>query len=332
MQKSNSVSSERTWNLKYTHTNTSADDYTLQGHIPYARSIEKATGGRVKITLFGAEKGLKSEQIWGDVRSGNTDIGWLYTGLYPGQFSYIEVSTLPYLYPNASVGGKVTWQLLDKYPGLQSQFTAVKVLAAWITEPYFIAGKSRFYKTLEDFQGQKVRAGNGPPADFVKALGANPVMVTRTEVNLKFENNTIDAALLPAEAYLAFKTFEVAPYITWVSTVSTVNALVMNLNTWNRFTQEIQDEIMSVSGEGASINFGSRVFDKSRADMKAIIKKSGGKILEFTPSANELQRWIEKSGKPVWNSWVKTQTAAGLTNAQQILDDALALSRKYSPQ
>jgi TRAP-type transport system periplasmic protein len=327
-----SIPVEKSWNLKYSHTNAAADDYTTYGHLPFTRSIEKATNGKVKITLMGAETGIKSEQIWNDVKSGKTDIGWLYTGLYGGQFSYIEVNTLPYLYPSAGVGGRVTWQLLAQYPGIQSQFKDVKVLAAWITEPYFIAGKSRFYRTMEDFQGQKIRAGIGPPSDFVKALGASPVMVTRTEVNQYFANNSIDAALLPAEAYLAFKTYYVAPYITWVSTVATVNALVMNLTLWNSFPQDIQNRIMSVSGETASVNFGSRVFDKSRQDMQEIIKKSGGNILEYTPSQDDLQRWIDQSGKPVWNSWVQTQTAKGLNNAQQILDDALARSRKYSPK
>jgi TRAP-type transport system periplasmic protein len=328
MKKSTPVG--KTWNLKYTHTNTAADDYTKYGHLPFARSIEKATENKVKITLLGAETGIKSEQVWDAVKSGKTDIGWLYTGLYGGQFSYIEVSTLPFLYPNAGVGGKVTWQLLAQYPAIQSQFKDVKVLAAWITEPYFIAAKNRFYKTLVDFQGQKIRAGIGPPSDFVKALGASPVLVTRTEVNQNFNNSSIDAALLPAEAYLAFKTYQVAPYITWVSTVATVNALVMNLNLWNSFPGDIQDQIMSVSGETASVNFGSQVFDQSRQAMKGTIEKSGGVILEYTPSPQDLQTWIDQSGKPVWNSWVQTQKAKGLTNAQVILDDALARSRKYS--
>jgi hypothetical protein len=104
----------------------------------------------------------------------------------------------------------------------------------------------------------------------------------------------------------------------------------MNLNLWNSFPQDIQDRIMSVSGETASVHFGSQGFDKSRQDMQGIISRSGGKILEYTPSPDELQRWIDRSGKPVWNSWVQTQAAKGLTDAQQILDDALSRSRKYS--
>jgi TRAP-type transport system periplasmic protein len=320
------------WNLSYVHTNTPSDDYTLYGHIPFARSIEIAVCGRIQITLYGSETRIKNDQILDHVKSGKSDIGLIYTGLYPGKFSYIEVSALPYLYPNSRVGSRVTWQLFTQHPGIQSQFKDVKVLAIWITEPYIIAGRNRFYKTPDDFKGQRVRAGSGPPSDFVKALGGIPVLVTRTEVNQAFKNNTIDAALLPAESCLAFNTCEVAPFITWVSTVSTVNALVMNLNLWKSFPKDIQQSIMNVSGETASVHFGREVFDKSRQDMKCTIKKSGGKIHEYTPPWDEIQRWIEKSGQPVWNSWVQNQTMTGLVNAQQILDDALDRSREYSQE
>ncbi len=322
------TSASKTWNLNYAHENTPTEYYTIYGHIPYAQDIEKATNGKVKITLCGEQSLMKSDRVWDGVKSGKVDVGWIFTGYYPGLFSFIEVSALPFLYPNASVGGKVTWQLFSKYPQIQSQFKDVKVLAIWATEPYFIAGRSKFYQKIDDFQGQKVRAGNGPPADFVRALGGNPVLVGMPDVYLNLQNGTLDAGLLPAEAYAGRKIFEVAPYATYVGTTSTVNAIIMNLDLWNSFPRDIQDQIMNVSGEKASVRFSSQVFDKSRQDMKGTIEGLGGKIQEYTLPQDELQIWTDKAGKPVWKSWVQTQTAAGLTNAQQILDEALALSQQ----
>jgi TRAP-type C4-dicarboxylate transport system substrate-binding protein len=325
-----STPEEKTWNLRYAHENVPTEYYTLYGHTPFAEALEKATNNRVKISLYGAETLIKSNQVWENVKSGAVDMGWLFTGLYPGQFSNIEVSTLPFLYPNAAVGGKVTWQLFARYPEIQSQFKDVKVLAVWTTEPYFIASRTKFYKTVEDFQGQKIRAVSGPPADFVKALGGNPGLVGMPDVYLNLQNGTFDAALLPAEAFAGRKIYEVAPYATYVSTTAMVNAIILNLDLWNSFPRDIQDQIMSVAGEKASVQFSSQVFDKAQEDMQSTIDKFGGKFFEYTLPADELQRWIDKAGKPVWNSWVQTQQAAGLTKAQQILDDALALSKQYN--
>jgi len=322
------ASAVKTWNLNYAHENTPSEYFTLYGHVPFAQDIEKVTDGKVKITFHGEQTLIKSSQIWDGVKSGKVDMGWMFTGYYPGQFSLIEVSALPFLYPNATVGGKSTWQLFSKYPQIQSQFKDVKILAIWTTEPYFIGARSKFYRKAEDFQGQKIRAGNGPQADFVKALGGNPVMVGMPEVYLNLQNGSLDAALLPAEAYAGRKIFEVAPYATYVSTAAVVNAIIMNLDLWNSFPKDIQDQITSVSGEKASVRFSSQVFDKSYQDMKGNIEAFGGKIQEYSLPQDELQIWINKAGKPVWNSWVQAQTAAGLTGAQQILDDAIALSKR----
>jgi TRAP-type transport system periplasmic protein len=327
-----SQAAAQTWDLKYSHENVPTEYYTLYGHTPFAEAIEKATGNQVKITLYGAESLVKSKEMWEGVKSRQTDIGWLFTGLYPGQFSYIEVSTLPFLYPNAAVGGKVTWELFAKYPEIRSQFKDVKVLAIWATEPYFIASRSKLYKTLDDFQGQPVRASGGPPADFIQALGGQPVAIGMPEVYNSLKNGAIDAALIPGEAYAGRQIYEVAPYATFVSTVSMVNAVIMNLDLWNSFPQDIQDRIMSVSGESASVQFSGGVFDKSREDMKGMIAKNGGRFQEYTVPADELQRWTDKAGTPVRNAWVQARKADGLTNAQQVLDDALALSKKYSTQ
>jgi len=321
-------SANKTWNLNYAHENTPEEYYTIYGHIPFAQDIEKATGGKVKITLHGEQSLIKSNQIWEGVKSGKVDVGWIFTGSYTGLFSFVEVSALPFLYPNASVGGKATWQLFSKYPEIQSQFKDVKVLAIWTTEPYFIVSSRKFFKKIDDFQGQNIRAGNGPPADFIRALGGNPVMIGMPDVYSNLQDGALDAALIPAEAYACRKIFEVAPYATYVSTTATVNAIIMNLDIWNSFPKNIQDQIMSVCGEKASVRFSSQVFDKAHQDMKATIEAFGGKIQEYTLPQDELELWIQKAGKPVWNTWVQTQKAAGLNNAQQILDDALAFSKQ----
>ncbi|MBN1189804.1 MAG: TRAP transporter substrate-binding protein [Dehalococcoidales bacterium] len=321
----------KTWNLKYAIEQTPTSYYYLYGHVPYTRSVEEATGGRVKITIYDSQTLMKSNQNWEGVDAGIADMAWLFTGLYPGQFSIAEVSTLPYIFPDAATGAKVSWQMFCSYPEIQARFKDVKVLAVWTTEPYFIVSRSKFYKTLDDFQGEKMRAGGGPPTDFVKAMGASPMLLSMPDCYLNLQRGVFDAMPIPAEAYVSFSLYEVAPYVTYVSTVAMYQALIMNLDTWNSFPTEVQEQIMSVSGETASVMMSRDVFDRAKREMKDRLEKAGGSIREYTVPSDEVQRWIEKGGKPVWDEWVRTQEAAGLTRARQILDDTMALTRQYSP-
>ena len=322
----------KTWDLKYTFEQALTAPYSYDGHIPFAEAIEEATNGRVKVTLYDSSSLMKSNQAWEGVKAGTADMGWLFTGLYPGQFAAAEASTLPFMFPNAEVGGRVTWEIFNKYPEIQEKFKDVKVLTTWTSEPYFIVSRSKFYKTVEDFKGQKIRATGGPPTDFVKAMGASPMSVAMPDCYLNLQKGVFDAMLVPAEAYTGWKLYEVAPYATYVPTVAMYFAAILNLNTWNSFPKEIQDQIMSVAGEKAAIQYSGGVFDKAHEEQNELIRQAGGTIYEYTVPEEELQRWIEIAGKPVWDAWVKAQQEAGLTNAQQILDDTIALSEKYAAE
>jgi TRAP-type C4-dicarboxylate transport system substrate-binding protein len=322
----------KTWELKYSHEQAVTAYYNVYGHQPMKEAIEKATNGVVKVTLYDSQTLVKSQQLWEAVKAGTADMGWLFTGYFPNQFSFAEASTLPFVFPNAAVGGKVTWEIYNKYPEIQAQFKDVKVLAAWTTEPYFIVSRSKFYKSLDDFANMKIRAPGGPPTEFVKALGATPMMKGMPDCYMDLKNGVFDAMPIPAEAYTGFKIYEVAPYVTYAPTVAMFHALIMNLNTWNSFPKEVQDQIMSVAGEKGSVMYSGGVFDKARADMKDTITKAGSSIQEYTLTDAEKQAWIDKAAKPVWDAWVKAQSGKGLTNAQQILDDTLALSKKYGSQ
>jgi TRAP-type C4-dicarboxylate transport system substrate-binding protein len=326
------VSEGKTWNLKYSFEQSLTAPYSYDGHIPYGKAIEEATNGKVKVTLYDSSSLMKSTQIWEGVKAGTTDMGWLFTGLYPGQFSVAETNTLPFMFPNAEVGGRVSWALFEKYPEIQAKFKDVKVLTAWTTEPYFMISRSKFYKTMDDFKGEKIRAPGGPPTDFIKAMGGSPLSIAMPDCYLNLQKGVFDAMLVPAEAYTGWKLYEVAPYATYMATVAMNHSVIMNLNTWNSFPKEVQDQIMSVSGEKAAVQFSGGTFDKAREEQGDIIAKAGYTIQEYTVPDEEIQKWIEIAGQPIWDAWVKAQTAAGVTNAQQILDDTIALSKQYAAE
>jgi TRAP-type transport system periplasmic protein len=320
----------KVYNLKYSHEQAVDAYYSLYGHVPYGQNVAKATNGAVKITVYDSQTLMKSQQLWEGVKAGTADMGWLFTGYFPGQFTLAEVSTLPFMFPNAAVGGKVTWQIYNKYPEIQGIFKDVKVLAAWTTEPYFIVSRSKFYKTVDDWNNMKIRAPGGPPTDFVKAMGGQPLLKGMPDCYMDLKNGVFDAMPIPAEAYMGFKIYEVAPYATYVPTVAMYHALVMNLNTWNGLPKNVQDQMMSVSGEPASVMFSGGVFDKARADLKATTTKAGITLQEYTVPPEEQAKWIDKAAKPVWAAWVNDMKSKGVTNAQQILDDTIALSKQYS--
>jgi TRAP-type C4-dicarboxylate transport system substrate-binding protein len=163
-------------------------------------------------------------------------------------------------------------------------------------------------------------------------MGGSPLSIAMPDCYLNLQKGVFDAMLVPAEAYVGFKLYEVAPYVTNMATVAMNHSAVLNLNTWNSFPKEVQDQIMSVSGEKAAVLYGGQVYDKAREEQMDLIAAAGSTVQEYTVPDAEIQKWIEIAGQPIWDAWVKTQIAAGVTNAQQILDDTIALSKQYAAE
>jgi hypothetical protein len=47
--------------------------------------------------------------------------------------------------------------------------------------------------------------------------------------------------------------------------------------------------------------------------------------------ADEITRWTNIAGKPLWDTWVKAETDKGHPEAQEILNTCLDLIKTYNP-
>ena len=65
-----------------------------------------------------------------------------------------------------------------------------------------------------------------------------------------------------------------------------------------------------------------------RDEILASAEKAGHKMEKVELGKGEYEKWVEISGKPIWNNWVKDMKAKGF-NGQKALDKALELLKKY---
>jgi TRAP-type transport system periplasmic protein len=322
--------STKTWNLKLSHEQAPTAMFNVNGWEPWARDVERVTNGRVKITIYPSQTLMKTTEAWEGVKSGIADLSWTGTGMYPGKFTFLDSVTLPFIVPSGEVSSRVVWSLYQKFPELQSRLEEVKILAVFSTDPYMFVSSKKNYKTMDDFKGQTLRMNSGQPTEMMKLLGGTPTFFAFADLYMNLEKGVIDGCAAPAEAIGGFRMYEPAPYLTYVPLTTSVQIFFMNKNVWNDMPKDIQDAIMSVSGEAMAIRMGRDVFDRVKADLSGIAKAANPKVTEYTVPESEWMKWSDIAGKPLWGKWVKDEQAKGLTSAQQILDETIKLSKQYS--
>lgn len=324
------TNTSKIWNLKLSHEQAPTAMFSVNGWEPWAKDVEKATNGRVKITIYPSQTLMKTADAWEGVKSGIGDISWTGTGMYPGKFTFLDSVTLPFIVPTGEVASKVAWALYQKFPELQSRLDEVKMLSVWSTDPYMFVSSKKNYKTMDDFKGQTIRMAAGQPTEMMKLLGGTTTFFAFADLYMNLEKGVVDGAGAPAEAIAGFRLYEPAPYLTYVPLTTSAHVFFMNKKVWNDMPKDIQDAIMSVSGEAMAIRIGRDVFDRMQKDLSGIAKAANPKVSEYTVPQAEWTKWAEVAGKPLWDKWVKDEQAKGLTSAQQILDETIKLSNQFS--
>jgi TRAP-type C4-dicarboxylate transport system substrate-binding protein len=240
----------------------------------------------------------------------------------------MDVLELPFIVTNAEAGSRTAWALYQKFPEIQALFNDVKLLSIWTTDPYAIASKKPI-KKLEDLKGMKIRCAGKPQTDMMKLLGGTPIYIPMPGVYINLQKGVLDGNCTPGEALIGFRFYEIDKHINFANTPANLHFLVMNKKIWNDMPSDIQEAIMSVSGEYAGVNFyGGGTFDKIAKEAPGIIKKAGYEIDYYTPPKEEMDRWIEIGGKPLWDAWLKENESKG--PAKEIFDETRRLMKQFT--
>lgn len=318
--------------LKYADQNPEGGWAIEQAAKPWLTAMEDATGGRVKFEPYYGQTLCKGVDAWESVKSGVADFAWCFHGYWAGTTPVSDVLSLPFLpFKSAEQGSGIFWQLYEQYPSISEQYKDNHVMLTWMSSPYLLINSKREVKTLDDFAGLKLRVTGGPPTEMMKLLGVSPMMVGMPDTYVEIQKGVIDGMLLPWEALLTFRQYEVVKYYNYAPFYAVSFTQSMNLDTWNSLPPDIQQQLESVCGLKGSMHWGKNMFDTAAAEAHKRIAAEGYEMIEYTPTAEQQAEWTEIAGTPLWEEWVKNMEAAGHPEAQEIMDKTLDLIATFNP-
>ena len=148
---------------------------------------------------------------------------------------------------------------------------------------------------LEDINGLKLRVIQSPVyVDFVKALGANPVPMSFTEVYTAMEQKAIDGMTNTALIASSMKAYEVQKYMSLTRHMYNYIVLLVGKKTWDKFNDEEKALITQAADEAKQHQ--RKLLVDVTAQSLADLKKNGMVINEVAPA--EIAR-LRAAGQPV---------------------------------
>lgn len=242
---------------------------------PWMAEVNKATGGRVTISLLPKPVGGPA-QHWELARKGVADITWGNYTYEPERFKMMWFAELPMMGSNCEASSVALWRTHTKFLSDNEAFKGVTVLGTGMLGGGQFNHPSKLIDSLEDLKGQKVRMGGPIQKRILEDLGAIPVAQPATKAYELLEGGVVDASLHGLESVVNFrldgklKQHSIVPDGLYDATFF----IAMNDAKFKKLSPEDQAAVMKVSGEMLSRRWG-QVFDQQSKAAEAKMRAEG---------------------------------------------------------
>jgi TRAP-type C4-dicarboxylate transport system substrate-binding protein len=295
------------------------------GYKEWAESVEKASNGTIKTTLFPSSQLGSGPDHYDMVRRGVADFVLVNPGYTPGRFPVIGVVDLPFMADSAYKAAPAIKRFYAKYA--EKEMPDVIVCHTFSHEPGTFLSRKEI-KVPADVKGQNIRSANQTISLLVTSIGGNSVQVPIMEAYDTLKRGLTDAltGTYDSLTHPAFKFHEVTGY-----TLDTKLYLATLTHLISRKTYDSMSPAQKkVIDDHCTPEWSQRIYKHWYDDQvkrESDIRQAGDKITKITKIGQaEVDQW-RKAAEPVVAAWRDSVTKAG-HNADQILNEFKAELQK----
>ncbi len=276
----------------------------------FAANVEKATGGKVAVDVYGNAQLGSEEKMLIATQSGVQD---LYLGaLSPiaARKKELQIFDFPFLFGTDAeaahvLDGAVGRKMLDSLSDMNLQGLT------WAGGAFRnMSNSKRPLNAMADMKGLKVRVMQSPMAlASFNAMGMNAVPMAFTEVYPALEIKALDGYEHPVVDMYANKMYEVQKHLTITNHVYTPVALVASKKWWSSLTPEQQSTVQKVAEETRTFQRKEEL--RQAAEVVAELKAKGMAVTEMPVAELDkirasVQPVIDKGAEAIGPDFVKS--------------------------
>jgi TRAP-type C4-dicarboxylate transport system substrate-binding protein len=289
------------WDLPAAYPATNFHSVNL---IQFAADVDKATGGKLKITVHPNASLFKAPEIKRAVQGGQAQAGEILLANFSNEWAIYAADGLPFLadsYDESMKLYRAQKPLLEKKLGEQGMMLLYSV--AW--PPQGIYSKKPL-NSVADLKGSKWRAYSPTTARIGELVGAQPVTVQAAELAQALATGVVEANMTSGATGVDSKLFEHLKYYYDVQAWLPKNAVIVNKRAFDALDKPTQEAVMKAAAAAEA-----RGWTESRKvndDTLAILKKNG---MEVLPPSAQLRADMRRVGDTILKEWLDRAGAEG---------------------
>ena len=282
------------WDLPAAYPATNFHTVNLQ---QFADDIDKASGGKLKITVHANASLFKAPEIKRAVQGGQAQIGEILLVNFQNEWPIFGADGLPFLadsYDEAVKLWKAKKPMLDKKLGEQGMM----VLYAVPWPPQGIYSKKPL-ATAADLKGIKWRAYSPATARIAELVGAQPVTIQAAEVSQAFATGVVESMMSSGSTGWDAKLHEHVKF--WYDTQAWLpkNAVIVNKAAFDALDAPTKAAVMKAAADAEVRGLAA----SKKANTETLDKLKGGGM-QILPPSPQLTADMKKVGETMLKEWL----------------------------
>ena len=282
------------WDLPAAYPATNFHTINLQ---QFADDIDKASGGKLKITVHANASLFKAPEIKRAVQGGQAQIGEILLVNFQNEWPIFGADGLPFLadsYDEAVKLWRAQKPMLDKKLGEQGMM----VLYAVPWPPQGIYSKKPL-ATAADLKGIKWRAYSPATARIAELVGAQPVTIQAAEVSQAFATGVVESMMSSGSTGWDAKLHEHVKF--WYDTQAWLpkNAVIVNKAAFDALDAPTKAAVMKAAADAEVRGLAA----SKKANTETLDKLKGGGM-QILPPSPQLTADMKKVGDTMLKEWL----------------------------
>ena len=290
-----SAQAQTKWDLPAGYPTT---NFHTENLAQFAADVDKASGGKLKITVHANASLFKAPEIKRAVQGGQAQIGEILLANFSNEWPIYAADGLPFLadsYDEAAKLYKVQKPLLEKKLAEQGMLLLYSV--AWPPQGIFA---KKPINAAADLKGVKWRAYSPSTSRIAELVGAQPVTIQQAELSQAMATGVIESYMSSGSTGYDTKTFEHLKFYMDTQAWLPKNAVLVNKAAFDALDKPTQAALLKAGADAETR--GWAVSKVKNGEYLDLLKKNGMTIL---PPSTQLKADMKKVGDTMLKEWLE---------------------------
>ncbi len=265
----------------------------------FAADVDKATAGKLKITVHSNASLFKAPEIKRAVQGGQAQIGEILISGYSNEDPIFGVDSVPFLATSYSEAAKL-WKASRK--ALEDRFAkqGMMVLYAVPWPPQGIYS-SKPINSVADLKGLKMRTYNPYTSRIAELAGAQPVTIQAAELAQAFATGAVNANITSGATGFDTKAWEVVKNYYDTQAWLPKNVVFVNKQAFDGLDKATQAALLKAAAEAEE-----RGWKTSEEKNKWYLEQLAKNGMTVSAPSAQLKGDFKKIGDTMAGEWMKT--------------------------